>query len=147
MDIREYAKNSKIPLKTLLWMEKIKIVSDPLIDNERIGLELIEKVWGRHDFIRPQLRQKNITYRKALISTCTLNTKWERYAYSRFMNMEPGQWLLMKNLIPEIEITFRFKLSDSQIIQLYRVRKRAHRTKERQAQNLQNDQEKDATKH
>jgi hypothetical protein len=61
MDIREYAKSSKISIKTLLWMEKIKIVSDPLIDNELIGLELIEKVWGRHDFICPQLRQKNIT--------------------------------------------------------------------------------------
>jgi len=139
MDIKEYAKNSKIPLKTLLWMAKKEIINTPLTDNDLIGLKLLETLWGLNDFLRPQLRQKNITYRKALISTCALDTKWERYACTRFMNMEPGQWLLMKNLIPEIEITFRLKLSDSQIIKLYRVRKRVHRTKERQAKNLQNE--------
>ena len=79
MDIKEYAKTSKIPLKTLRWMERIKIVSNPLIDNERIGLELIEKVWWLHEFLRPQLHRKNIKDRKTLLDTCDLETKWERY--------------------------------------------------------------------
>ena len=139
MDIKEYAKTSKISFKTLRWMERIKAISDPLIDNDLIGLKLLENLWGLHDFIRPQLRQKNIKYRKALINTCDLETKWERYAYSRFMNLESDKRLFMKNLIAEIELTYRFKLSIFDIKKLYQVRKRAHKAKERQAQVHQNE--------
>jgi hypothetical protein len=134
MEIKEYAKTSKIPLKTLRWMERIKTISDPLPDEDLIGLKLLENLWGLHDFLRPQLSQKNIKYRKALIDTCDLETKWERYAFSRFMNLEPGNRLFMKNLIAEIELTYRFKLSIFDIRKLYRVRKRVHRAKERQVQ-------------
>ena len=48
------------------------------------------------------------------------------------MNIEPNKRLLMKFLITEIELTYRFKLSDFDIRKLYRVRKRVHRAKERQ---------------
>jgi hypothetical protein len=113
-------------------MERIKIISDPLPVEDLIGLKLLENLWGLHEFLRPQLSQKNIKYRKALIDTCDLETKWERYAYSRFMNLEPDKRLFMKNLIAEIEMTYRFKLSIFEIRKLYRVRKRAHRAKERQ---------------
>jgi DNA-binding transcriptional MerR regulator len=134
MEIKEYAKTSKIPMKTLRWMERIKTISDPLPDDDLIGLKLVEKLWGMHDFLRPQLNQKNIKYRKALIDTCDLETKWERYAFSRFMNLEPGKRLFMKNLIAEIELTHRFKMSIFEIKKLYRVRKRVHKAKERQVQ-------------
>jgi hypothetical protein len=134
MEIKEYAKTSKIPLKTIRWMKRIKTISDPLPDEDLIGLKLLEKLWGLHDFLRPQLSQKNIKYRKALIDTCDLETKWERYAFSRFMNLEPGKRLFMKNLIAEIELTHRFKMSIFEIKKLYRVRKRVHKAKERQVQ-------------
>ncbi|MDK9706803.1 MAG: hypothetical protein OEL83_07100 [Desulforhopalus sp.] len=134
MEIKEYAKTSKVPLKTLRWMERIKTISDPLSDNDLIGLKLLEKLWGLHDFLRPQLSQKNVKYRKALIATCDLETKWERYAFSRFMNLAPDKRLFMENLIAEIELTFRFRMSVFDIRKLYRVRKRAHRAKERQVQ-------------
>ena len=134
MEIKEYAKTSKIPLKTLRWMERIKTISDPLSDNDLIGLKLLEKLWGVHDFLRPQLSQKNIKYRKALIETCELESKWERYAFSRFMNLAPDKRLFMENLIAEIELTFRFRMSVFDIRKLYRVRKRAQRAKERQVQ-------------
>ena len=55
------------------------------------------------------------------------------------MNLEPDQRIFMRYLIPEIELTFRFKMSAFDIIKLYRVRKRVHRAKERQAQNLQHE--------
>ena len=51
MEIKEYAKTSKIPLKTLRWMERIKTISDPLPDNDLIGLKLLENLWGLHDFL------------------------------------------------------------------------------------------------
>jgi hypothetical protein len=139
MDIKEYAKTSKIPLKTLRWIARNEFISDPLTDNDLIGLKLLETLWGLHEFLRPQLHRKNIKDRKALLATCDLETKWERYVYSRFMNLEPDQRIFMRYLIPEIELTFRFKMSDFDIRKLYRVRKRVHRAKERQAQNLQNE--------
>lgn len=134
MEIKEYAKTSKIPLKTLRWMERIKTISDPVLDEDLIGLKLLENLWGLHGFLRPQLSQKNVKYRKALIETCDLETKWERYAFSRFMNLKLDKRLFMENLIAEIELTFRFKMSLFDIRKLYRVRKRAHRAKERQVQ-------------
>jgi len=134
MEIKEYAKTSKIPLKTLRWMERIKTISDPVLDGDLIGLKLLENLWGLHGFLRPQLSQKNVKYRKALIETCDLETKWERYAFSRFMNLKLDKRLFMENLIAEIELTFRFKMSLFDIRKLYRVRKRAHRAKERQVQ-------------
>ncbi|MBA3006961.1 MAG: hypothetical protein KJ900_12100 [Proteobacteria bacterium] len=139
MDIKEYARTSKIPLKTLRWIAKKEIISDPLTDNELIGLELLENIWGKREVIRPQIRQLSLKNRKALIDTCDLDTKWERYAYSRFMNLESDKRLFMKTLILEIELTFRFKLSIFEIKKLYRIRKRVHRAKERQAQNLQHE--------
>jgi hypothetical protein len=138
MEITEYAKTSKIPFKTLRWMEKIRIVSNPFTDKELNGLELIEKVWNKRDFLRPQLKLMDVKTRKILIGTCGLETKWERYAYTRFMNLEPGQRIFMKYLIPEIEITFRFKMSPFNIFKLYQVRKRAHKAKERKCKNPQN---------
>jgi len=146
MEIKEYAKTSKIPIKTLRWMERIKTISDPLPDNDLIGLKLLENLWGLHDFLRPQLSQKNIKYRKALIDTCDLKTKWERYAYSRFMNLEPGKRLFMNKLIAEIELTYRFKLSIFDIRKLYRVRKRVHRAKERQVKKELNEEQNEGMK-
>ena len=146
MEIKEYAKTSKIPLKTLRWMKRSKTISDPLLDEDLIGLKLLENLWGLHDFLRPQLGQKNIKYRKALIDTCDLETKWERYAFSRFMNLKSGQRLFMKNLIAEIELTFRFKMSIFDIRKLYRVRKRAHRAKERQVQKELNEEQHEGIK-
>ncbi|MCK9293506.1 MAG: hypothetical protein M0P70_00350 [Desulfobulbaceae bacterium] len=142
MEIKEYAKTSKIPLKTLRWMERINTTSDPLTDNDLIGLKLLEKLWGMHDFLRPQITKKGKKDKEALFDTCDLETKWERYAYSRFMNMEPGKRLSMKVLLTEIELTYRFKLSDFDIRKLYRVRKRAHRAKERQVKTEQKEGQK-----
>lgn len=141
MEIKEYAKISKIPLKTLRWMKRSKTISDPLLDEDLIGLKLLENLWGVHDFLRPQLSQKNVKYRKALIETCELESKWERYAFSRFMNLKPDKRLFMNNLIAEIEFTYRFKLSIFEIKKLYRVRKRAHRAKERQMKKELNEEQ------
>ncbi|MDD3815674.1 MAG: hypothetical protein PHZ02_13630 [Desulfocapsaceae bacterium] len=142
MRIKEYAKISKIPFKTLGWMTRRGFISDPLIERDLIGLKLLENLWGKIEFIRPQLIKKNKRSRKALIDTCDLETKWERYAFSRFMNLEPDHKIYMKHLIAEIELTFRFKLSIFDIKKIYRVRKRVYQIKERQAQKAQKAQKK-----
>ncbi len=131
MDIADYAATSRVPLKTLRWMVAQEIASNPLTDRNLIGLEMMEKVWKKRDFLRPQVRQMDVKARQTLINTCTLATKWERYAYSRLMNLEAGKKLFMKNLVAEIELTYRFKLSENQVGTLFQLRKRVHKAKER----------------
>ncbi len=131
MDIADYAATSRVPLKTLRWMVAQEIASNPLTDRNLIGLEMIEKLWKKRDFLRPQVRQMDVKARQALINTCALATKWERYAYSRFTNLEAGKRLFMKNLVAEIELTYRFKLSENQVGKLFQLRKRVHKAKER----------------
>jgi hypothetical protein len=131
MDIADYAATSRVPLKTLRWMAAQEIVSNPLTDRNLIGLEMVEKVWKKRDFLRPQVRQMDVKARQTLINTCTLATKWERYAYSRFMNLGTGKKLFMKHLVAEIELTYRFKLSENQVGKLFQLRKRVHKAKER----------------
>ena len=46
MKIKEYAKTSKIPLKTLRWMERIKTISDPLPDKRFNRSEIAGKTVG-----------------------------------------------------------------------------------------------------
>ncbi|MFH2124520.1 MAG: hypothetical protein ABIJ50_13690 [Pseudomonadota bacterium] len=139
MDIKGYAANSRLPLKTLRWMVAQEIISDPLTDNELIGLELLKKLWGKMDFVRPQLRQMNKKNRKPFIETCKFDTKWERSAYSRMMNIESGERLSMKKLIRDIEVTFLFELSIFQIKRLYQIREIAYKARKKQNQNPQND--------
>ena len=113
--IAEYARQSPIPKKVLLLLNRENIIQDPLSDEDRIGLHLLEKVWGRKDVLRPQLNRMSMRARISFVRTATLNSKWERYAYSRFFNQETGTGLSLETVIEEIQTTFRFRLSKRQI--------------------------------
>lgn len=126
MDISEYSKNSRVPLKTLRWMVQEKMIEDPLSKKDLIGLALLEKLWMRRDYLRPQLSQFSRKRRQEFLDKVDLETKWERYAYSRFINLPPGERLRMKKLIEEIEITFDFGLNYHQVKRLYTIRKKVY---------------------
>ena len=126
MEIIKYVRQSKIPLKTLRWMVKEKFINDPLDEFDLLGLELLEKLWWKSDFIRPQLLKYSRKNRQALIETADLETKWERYAFSRYRNLQKGEKITMKQLIFEIEINFNFLLNHWQKKQLYRIRQKVY---------------------
>ena len=113
--IAEYARQSPIPKKVLLLLGRENIIQDPLSQEDQIGLHLLEKVWGRKDVLRPQLNRMSMRARISFVRTATLNSKWERYAYSRFFNQETGTGLSLETVIEEIQTTFRFHLSKRQI--------------------------------
>lgn len=113
--IAEYAKHSPIPKKVLLLLNREGLIQDPLVQVDQIGLLLLEKLWGRKDVLRPQLNRMSMKARISFLRTATLNSKWERYAYSRFYNQEPGSGLSLETVIEEIQTTFRFRLSKRQI--------------------------------
>jgi hypothetical protein len=129
--IREYAAGSSIPRRILLYLNRIDIIQDPLSPKDLIGLQLLEQIWGNREILRAQLSRLSMKTRHSLIRTAAISTKWERYAYSRFYNREPGKKLPMQQVIEEIETTFIFRLSDQHIKRLYTIRNRAQVAKHR----------------
>lgn len=132
LTIRDFAKGSRIPKQVLLYLNREKIIQDPLCREDIIGLQLFEKVWGRKEVLRPQLRRMSMRARLNFIRTADLPSKWERYAYSRFRNHEQGKSLTMQTVIEEVEITFGFRLNSQQTRKLYKIRNRAQVARHRE---------------
>lgn len=126
MDIETYAGQSRLSHKILRWMVQNKILNNPLSGTDLMGLQLIEKTWGRREILRAQLSQFSKKRRQQLIDSADLKTKWERYAYSRLSNLEKGERLPLKKLFDEVEITFGFILNRAHKARLYRVRRRVY---------------------
>ena len=139
MDINLYARNSRLPRKILLWMVRKEYIRNPLLEEDIIGLRLLEKVWWKSEVLRSQLMKYSRKDRKALIETADLPTRWERYAYSRFINLGPGEKLPMRKLVKEIEMTYDFTPDRFQMKRLYRVRQRVY-NRRKQAGNIGKEQ-------
>jgi hypothetical protein len=130
--ITEFAKDSRIPKRVLRYLNREGIIEDPLCSEDRIGLLLLERVWGRKEVIRSQLTKLSMGARLNFIRTADLPTKWERYAYTRFRNQKEGKSLAMQIVVEEIEITFGFSLNNQQIKSLYKVRNRVQVARHRE---------------
>lgn len=126
MDIETYASQSALSHKILRWMVKNQMIESPLSGDDLLGLRLLEKTWCKREILRSQLRQFSRKRRLHLIDSADFETKWERYAFSRFNNLEEGKRLSLKKLFDEIEITFGFTLNQAHKACLYRVRQRAY---------------------
>lgn len=122
MNIEDFAKESSIPLKTLRFLVKNYFVENPLTEKDVIGLKFLEDLWGNRDVLRPQMALFSEKRRATFLRTVDIETKWERYAFSRFSNLEPEQNVRMKTVIQEIECTFGFKPNIFQIKRIYKVR-------------------------
>jgi hypothetical protein len=132
MTITEFARNSKIPKRVLRYLNRIRIIQDPLCRDDYICLRFLERIWGRKEVLRPQLVKLSMKARLSFIRTAGLPTKWERYAYTRFRNQEQGKRLAMQTIIEEIEITFGFHLSRQQVKKLSQIRNRAQVARHRE---------------
>lgn len=126
MDIDEYAKRSQLSRKILRWMVRKKVIGNPLGQEELLGLDLLEKIWGKSEIIRGQLTKYSKERRLQLLTMPDFESKWERYAYSRFCNLADGARLPMKQLINELEMTFGFILERPHIKRLYKVRQKVY---------------------
>ena len=132
VSIREYAADSPIPRRVLLYLNREGIIQDPLCREDLVGLQLLEQVWGNKEVLRSQLRRLSMKARLSLIRNADLFTKWERYAYTRYRNQEPGNKLAMEKVIEEIETTFCFRLNKQHVQRLYKIRNRAQVAKHRE---------------
>ena len=129
MVIEEYARNSRLPLKALRWMVRQGIINDPLTTEDQAGLALLEKVWMRREILRIQIRGFSRKRRRELMENADLETRWERYAFSRFRN---GERVRMKQVISEIEMTFNFQLDHWKIKRLYQIRRKVYNLRSRE---------------
>ena len=123
--ITDYARQSPIPRTILLLMEREEIIQDPLTQEDLIGLHLVEQIWGNRAVLRAQLNRMSLHSRERFIRTVALNSKWERYAYSRYFNQEPGSRLSLQQVIAEIQTTFRFELTKKQVSRIRNIRSKA----------------------
>ncbi len=135
MDLEEYVLTSRLSRKILNWMVGKKMIGDPLSGDDLKGLQLLEKTWGRQEILRSQLSRYPRKRRLRLLESADFATKWERYAFSRFCNLPPGEKLAMKRLCSEIEITFGFQLQYPHIRRLYKVREKAYNRRKRLVKN------------
>ncbi len=141
VNIEEFSKRSRVPLKSLRALVKAGTIHDPLTDDERKGLEFLSKTWANRDLLRAQLATFSLARRKSLMETVDLKTKWEIYAFSRFRNLEPDAKLPIKFVIEEIEDIYRFKLNIFQKRRVYKVRDKVYqlRAKEKSLQKTSDD--------
>ena len=123
--LANFARHSPIPRKVLLYLHRQQLIQDPLRREDLFGLRLLEQVWGRKEVLRPQLNRMSLRTRQSFLRTVSLNTKWERYAYSRFYNGKPGTRLSVRLVVDEIQTTFRFQLTKQQLRRVLTIRNRA----------------------
>lgn len=132
MEIKEFAARSTLPGHVLFYLNREGIIQNPLSPDELICLQFLERIWGRKPVLRAQLSRLSMKARLSFLRTANLQSKWERYAYTRFRNLESGQKLGVQSLIEEIQTTFGFFMNTKQIKRLYTLRNRAQVARHRE---------------
>ena len=139
MYITEYATVTSIPRNILRYLNREGFIQDPLCREDFICLRFLEQVWGNKKILRSQLSRLSLKTRESFLRTADLPSKWERYASTRFYNLEDGKRLPMGALIEEIQTTFSFILSKKQIGRLYKIRNRVQVARHREKVQAEND--------
>lgn len=139
MYITEYATVTKVPRNILRYLSREGLIQDPLSKEDFICLRFLEQIWGNKKILRSQLSRLSMKARQSFLRTADLPSKWERYAASRFYNLDTGKKLPMAALIEEIQTTFCFVLSKKQISRLYKIRNRIQVTRHREKKRAEND--------
>ncbi len=139
MYITEYSTITSIPKNILRYLNCEGLIQDPLCQEDLLNLRFLEQVWGNKKILRAQLSRLSLKARQSFLRTADLPTKWERYASSRYYNLEPGKKLPMGALIEEIQTTFCFLLSQKQISLLHKIRNRVQVAKHREKNSAEDD--------
>ena len=135
MELEEFARISRIPLALLKKIARAGMVENPLSENDILGLTFLEKIRGNEGLCKvllyKHLVKKSKMARVAYLNTIDLETKWERYVFSRFYNYDAsekgGRNLKMSKVIEDLKKYLDFQPNHFQIKRLYSVRKKAYR--------------------
>ena len=135
MELEDFARISRIPLSLLKKIARAGMVENPLSENDILGLTFLEKIRGNEGLCKvllyKHLVKKSKMARVAYLNTIDLETKWERYVFSRFYNYNAedkgGRNLKMSRVIEDLKKYLNFQPNHFQIKRLYSVRKKAYR--------------------
>ena len=135
MELEDFARISRIPLALLKKIARAGIVEIPLSENDILGLRFLEKIRENNEICKVlfyrHLVKKSKKARVAYLNTFDLETKWERFVFSRFFNYRAeekgGRNLKMSKVIEDLKNYLNFEPNYFQIKRLYSVRKKAYR--------------------
>jgi hypothetical protein len=135
MELEDFARISRIPLGLLKKIARAGMVENPLSENDILGLTFLEKIRGNEGLCRvllyKHLVKKSRKAREAYLNTMDLETKWEKYVFSRFYNYKAedkgGRNLKISTVIEDLKNYLNFEPNHFQIKRLYSVRKKAYR--------------------
>lgn len=105
MTIEEYLLKHKTKLtkSAMMHMITMGIISQRLTDEDRVFLIKLERVWGKHNFLRPQLAKMSKTRRENLVLTADLRYAWCRDLMTRIVNTRlNGKHVILEKLIKEV---------------------------------------------
>jgi hypothetical protein len=66
-------------------------------------LAALENLWGRREYLRPQIAGRSQEQRQQLIANIDFN-KCERWAYTRMINVSQGEKIIMKSYGHNIQL-------------------------------------------
>ena len=141
ISVSEYANQTSTPKRILRYLHREGIIEDPLCQRDLLCLHFLEQIWGKKEILRAQVSRLSLKARRSFLRTADLPSKWERYASSRYFNLESGQKLEMHTLIEEIQTTFCFLLTKQQINRLYKIRNRVQVAKHREKKRAEKQSE------
>ena len=135
MELENFARISRIPLALLKKIARAGVVEVPLSEHDILGLKFLEKIRDNEglckELLYKHLVKKSKKAREAYLNTIDLETKWERYAFSRFYNYNSeekgGRNLKMSKVIEDLKNYLKFEPNHFQVKRLYSVRKKAYR--------------------
>ena len=131
MNYDEFSKISDIPKNILVKLFVEGLLDESLSEANVQCLRFLEKVWNNkvicRAWIRKYLSRKNKKERWIFFATVDLESRWERYAFTRFLNQnQSGRRIRMANVIEEIREYYGLELNHFQQRRLYAIRERVY---------------------
>ncbi|MDR3715917.1 MAG: hypothetical protein P4L51_24155 [Puia sp.] len=152
MNIADLPSTFPLPKSVLKKLSRLGLFEEPLSEDDIAVLKVLGKILDNdkafHVLIRQRLIRKSKKDREAYLNTLDLETKWERYAFTRFYNYDPqehgGKKLRLQKVVEDLKKYLKFTPNYFQLQRLYTVRKKAYNIKLRKKKNkqLQNDADK-----
>lgn len=132
VDLRELAKQTKIPVKTLQSMIKDGAFTEYLDDADQEFLHRLLGIIGKTYFIRHCILRVRSNERGRFIAQAHLETKWERYIYTNMVNnFTVGNKLDIQSFVKKAENVFQFKMTEDDIQKVVNIRSSIYKKRSR----------------
>lgn len=102
IDLRKAVTLFTIPPKFIWQLHRRGIIGNPISNEEIKGLAILNSIWGKAWFLRPQLARYSEARRKELFFKPELS-RVERYMLKCYLNLEEGKRLRTTEVITRVK--------------------------------------------